>query len=62
MAIKTITWDLETTGVDVENDRIITAYMKTSCGVEHNWIINAGVEVPKEAANIQRRKTLHFCI
>ncbi|MEU0675432.1 exonuclease domain-containing protein [Streptomyces sp. NPDC006172] len=49
-------FDLETTGVDVENDRIVTAAVYGLGGGEpvepHDWFVNPGVEIPAEAARI----------
>jgi DNA polymerase-3 subunit epsilon len=49
-------FDLETTGVDVENDRIITAFVGLMVDgemtEEYNWVINPGVPVPDEAAAV----------
>lgn len=49
-------FDLETTGVDVHEDRIVTAYAgRVGAGiqpVEHNWLVNPGVDIPDAAAAI----------
>lgn len=50
-------FDLETTGTDVFNDRIVTCSLvfKAAPGVEsvrQNWLINPGIEIPEEASNI----------
>lgn len=57
-------FDLETTGVDVESDRIVTASrwvikpaegFKRHCG----WLVNPGTEIPEEAAAIHGITTEH---
>ncbi len=59
--MKLITFDTETTGVDTENDRIITAFMRAKDGdkvvFERNWVIDPGVEVPVEAAEVHGMST-----
>lgn len=49
-------FDLETTGVDVETDRIVTACI-VQCGGGHptqsfNWLADPGVEIPEGAAKV----------
>ncbi|MFE1348180.1 3'-5' exonuclease [Streptomyces sp. NPDC058757] len=49
-------FDLETTGVDVEADRIVTATV-VQCGggqptIPANWLANPGVEIPEGAAAV----------
>ena len=49
-------FDLETTGVDVEHDRIVTATV-VQCGggqptVPANWLADPGVEIPEGAAAV----------
>ena len=49
-------FDLETTGVDVENDRIVTA-CAVQCGGGHptqsaTWMADPGVEIPEGAAKV----------
>ncbi|MEH0657681.1 exonuclease domain-containing protein [Streptomyces stelliscabiei] len=49
-------FDLETTGVDVENDRIVTACV-VQCGGKHptqsaTWMADPGVEIPESAARV----------
>ncbi|WP_282698051.1 3'-5' exonuclease [Streptomyces sp. CC208A] len=49
-------FDLETTGVDVETDRIVTATV-VQCGggqptVAANWLADPGVEIPEGAAQV----------
>lgn len=59
--LKTVTFDTETTGVDVSNDRIITCFMRARDGdeivFEKNWVIDPGVEVPKEASDVHGMST-----
>jgi DNA polymerase-3 subunit epsilon len=48
--------DFETTGVDVENDRIVTACV-VQCGggqptASAAWMANPGVDIPEAAANV----------
>lgn len=61
MGIKTVTFDTETTGVDTENDRIITCFMRAKDGdkvvFEQNWVIDPSVEVPKEASDVHGMTT-----
>lgn len=50
-------FDLETTGTDVFNDRIVTCSLvfKPAINVEsirQNWLINPGIEIPEEAAAV----------
>jgi DNA polymerase-3 subunit epsilon len=49
-------FDLETTGVDVEQDRIVTACV-VQCGGNHptqsaTWLADPGIEIPEEAAKV----------
>lgn len=49
-------FDLETTGVDVENDRIVTACV-VQCGgklptASANWLADPGIEIPAGAAKV----------
>lgn len=49
-------FDLETTGVDVESDRIVTACIAEVGGktppLAANWLINPGIDVPEQAAAV----------
>ena len=51
-------FDLETTGVDVHTDRIVTACIGRVDGtgrtstITRNWIVNPGIPIPAEAAAI----------
>jgi DNA polymerase III epsilon subunit-like protein len=51
-----VAFDLETTGVDPEEARIVTAALALCGGGEPTetatWIANPGVEIPEEAANV----------
>ena len=53
---KMIGFDIESTGTDVFNDRIITASVVYVAGVlrpkTYNWVINPGIEIPDEAAAV----------
>jgi len=49
-------FDLETTGIDVETDRIVTACV-VQCGGKQpvqsaTWLANPGIEIPEEAAKV----------
>jgi DNA polymerase-3 subunit epsilon len=49
-------FDLETTGVNVEQDRIVTACV-VQCGAKQptqsfNWLADPGIEIPEEAAKV----------
>ena len=49
-------FDTETSGVDVENDRIVTACI-VEVGGEHpaipaNWLINPGIDIPEAASAV----------
>lgn len=59
--MKLVTFDLETTGVDTENDRILTCFMRAKDGdkvvFEQNWVIDPGVEIPKEASDVHGMDT-----
>lgn len=52
-----LTFDLETTGVNVYEDRIVTAYLGVldsdgSIMHEQNWLVDPGVEIPEGAAAV----------
>lgn len=59
--MKIIVWDVESTGVDVNNDRILTCFIRAKDGdkvvFERNWVIDPGVEVPVEAAEVHGMST-----
>ena len=55
-------WDVESTGVDIENDRIITCYamIQSITGEilkEKHWTIDPGVEVPEGASAVHGMST-----
>ena len=56
-------FDLETTGVDVENDRIVTAAVHTRGGGldddSREWLADPGVEIPAEATAVHKISTEH---
>ena len=55
-------YDCETTGIDVETDRIVTATLVKIDGSEvesREWLINPGVEIPDEATAVHGVTTLH---
>lgn len=58
-----IGFDLETTGIDVENDRAVTATLIRATPDGHtdvrNWLIDPGVEIPAQAAEIHGVTTEH---
>lgn len=50
-------WDTETTGIDVENDRIVTSYFalldrEGEVVYSREWLINPGVLIPEEATKV----------
>lgn len=59
--MKTVTLDTETSGIDTANDRIITCFMRAKDGdkvvFEQNWVIDPGVEIPKEASDVHGMDT-----
>ncbi|MFJ9234107.1 exonuclease domain-containing protein [Streptomyces anulatus] len=56
-------FDLETTGVDVEEDRIVTAAVIGLGGgaqtEQHEWIADPGIEIPAEATAVHHITTEH---
>ncbi|WP_327725766.1 exonuclease domain-containing protein [Streptomyces europaeiscabiei] len=56
-------FDLETTGVDVENDRIVTgAVLSRGGGIEPEageWLADPGIEIPAEATEVHKITTEH---
>ncbi|MFE9810667.1 exonuclease domain-containing protein [Streptomyces sp. NPDC005548] len=56
-------FDLETTGVDVENDRIVTAAVHARGGDTEpeagEWLADPGIEIPAEAYNVHKISTEH---
>ena len=61
MSLKTVCFDTETTGVDTDNDRIITCFMRAKDGdetvFERSWVIDPGVGVPEGASEIHGMTT-----
>ena len=59
--MKLITFDTETSGTDTKNDRIVTCFMRAKDGdkvvFERNWVIDPGVEIPKEASDVHGMTT-----
>lgn len=49
-------FDLETTGIDVYQARIVTAYVGRAgadiTGVDHDWLVNPAVDIPDETTAI----------
>jgi len=59
-------FDTETTGVDTQNDRIVTAAVISRKGPEgtperRTWLIDPGVEIPASATAIHGITTLRAC-
>ena len=57
-----IGFDTETTGVDVNEDRIVTAAIVEQIDGEshvHTWLINPGVEIPERATEVHGITTEH---
>lgn len=56
-------FDLETTGIDVETDRIVTGAVIGLGGGEtsepHEWLADPGIEIPAEAAAVHGITTKH---
>lgn len=56
-------FDLETTGVDVHTDRIVTAYIgRVGAGldtVDTDWLVNPGIDIPDGATAIHGITTAH---
>lgn len=61
LKVKTLTLDAETSGVDTDNDRIITFFMRARNDgeiiYEENWVLDPGIEVPAEAAEVHGMTT-----
>lgn len=59
--MKIVTLDCEASGVDTENDRILTFFMRARDGdtvvYEENWVIDPGVEIPAEASEVHGMTT-----
>lgn len=59
---KLLVWDVESSGVDVENDRILTCYMMLqnrdgSIEEDWSWTIDPGIEIPKGASDVHGMTT-----
>ena len=58
-----VAFDVETTGVDVENDRIITAAVVSIHPGEipdvDDWLINPGIDIPEAATAVHGVTTAH---
>ena len=57
-----IGFDTETTGVDVSQDRIVTAAIVEEIDGQtqvHNWLLNPGVEIPERATEVHGVTTEH---
>lgn len=56
-------FDLETTGVDVHTDRIVTAYVgRVGKGIpaqDHDWLVNPAMDIPDAAAAIHGITSQH---
>jgi DNA polymerase-3 subunit epsilon len=55
-------FDVESTGTDVENDRIVTATVMTIIGSTprvRSWLINPGIDIPAEATAVHGITTEH---
>jgi len=54
-------FDIETTGTDTENDRIVTAAVSVVGGGEEtistNWLVDPGIDIPAEATAVHRITT-----
>lgn len=53
-------FDLETTGIDVETDRIVTACVGRIDGAHksaRNWLLNPGIEIPDGAFDVHKIST-----
>jgi DNA polymerase-3 subunit epsilon len=47
-----VAFDTETTGLDVESDRIVTAYLGDGGASDLSWLIDPGIEIPAQATAI----------
>lgn len=59
--MKTLTFDTETSGVDTDNDRIISCFLRAKDGdevlFEREWVIDAGIEIPEGASEVHGMTT-----
>jgi DNA polymerase-3 subunit epsilon len=44
-----VAFDTETTGVDVEADRIVTAFLGDGSASDLSWLVDPGIAIPAEA-------------
>lgn len=61
-----VAFDLETTGTDVETDRIVAAAVVRldpdgAVSAERTWLLNPGVAIPEQASAIHGISTAHAC-
>lgn len=54
---RTLVFDVESTGIDVFNDRIVQLFIGIADGngdlvEQYEWLIDPGIEVPEEASNV----------
>lgn len=59
-----VAFDLETTGVDVANDRVVTATVAIIDGatgtIDHReWLADPGIEIPEQATDVHGITTAH---
>lgn len=59
-----VAFDLETTGTDVETDRIVTAALVRldpdgAVSEERTWLLDPGVAIPEQASAIHGISTAH---
>lgn len=59
-----VVFDLETTGIDETEDRIVTAFIGTMCadgsiGTGRSWLVDPGVEIPEPATAVHGVTTDH---
>ncbi len=47
-----LAFDTETTGLDVDQERIVTAYLGDGGEGERSWLVNPGVQIPPEATAV----------
>jgi len=61
VSLKQICFDIESSGVDVKNDRIITCFAQVQDGDKilqtKEWIIDPGIEIPKGASDVHGMTT-----
>jgi DNA polymerase-3 subunit epsilon len=47
-----VAFDTETTGVDVEEDRIVTAFLGDGSASDLSWLVDPGIAIPAEATAV----------